>query len=351
MSAMPGTAGLPLRVSEAGDADRADWQAYTDAHPEASFCHRWEWRALMAEQWRHRPIYLIARRGEAVCGVLPLAHMRTRLFGSQLVSLPFCVYGGPIANDPAALAALDEAAQAQAQACGAGHLEYRNRRPLHPDWPGSDLYAAFEKPLLADEQANLLAIPRKQRAMVRKGMAAGLRATIEDADRFHPVYADNVHRHGTPAMPRSWFRALQASFGEDCDVMVVRDPAGHAVSAVMSFWHRGTAMPYYAGDLPVARALAANDFKYWRLMVHALERGCTRFDFGRSKVGTGPWHFKRNWGFEPQPLAYEYRLITRSSVPQNNPNNPRYRLLIDTWRRLPRPLVDWLGPRIVRGLG
>jgi lipid II:glycine glycyltransferase (peptidoglycan interpeptide bridge formation enzyme) len=119
----------------------------------------------------------------------------------------------------------------------------------------------------------------------------------------------------------------------------------------MSFWHRGTAMPYYAGDLPVARALAANDFKYWRLMVHALERGCTRFDFGRSKVGTGPWHFKRNWGFEPQPLAYEYRLITRSSVPQNNPNNPRYRLLIDTWRRLPRPLVDWLGPRIVRGLG
>jgi len=106
---MSAAAGLPLRVTEAGDGDRAHWQAYTDAHPEASFCHRWEWRALMAEQWRHRPVYLIARRGEAVCGVLPLAHMRTRLFGSQLVSLPFCVYGGPIADDPAALAALDEA--------------------------------------------------------------------------------------------------------------------------------------------------------------------------------------------------------------------------------------------------
>ena len=86
-------------------------------------------------------------------------------------------------------------------------------------------------------------------------------------------------------------------------------------------------------------------------MSHAAQRGCREYDFGRSKVGTGPYDFKRNWGFEPQPLAYEYRLISRSDVPQNNPNNPKYRLMIDTWRKLPRPLVNWLGPHIVRGLG
>ena len=340
-----------LTVVEAGDQDAADWQRYVQAHPQATFFHRWEWRALMAEVWRHRPVFLIARRGPDICGVLPLAHMKTRLFGSQLISLPFCVYGGPLTDDAQALQALDDHAAAEAQRCGAGHLEYRNREPRHTDWPGTDLYVTFRKAISADDEENLKAIPRKQRAMVRKGIANGLSAAIEDADAFYPIYADNVHRHGTPGMPRRWFRALQSAFGDDCNVLVVRDAAGHPLSAVLSFWQDEVALPYYAGDHESARGLAANDFKYWRLMSHAAQRGCRLYDFGRSKVGTGPYDFKRNWGFEPQPLAYEYRLISRSDVPQNNPNNPKYRLMIDTWRKLPRPLVNWLGPHIVRGLG
>ena len=95
-----------ITVREATDSDRQAWQDYVRSHPQATFFHRWEWRALMAEQWRHRPVFLIAWRGSAVCGVLPLAHMKTALFGSQLVSLPFCVYGGPLTSDPQALAEL-----------------------------------------------------------------------------------------------------------------------------------------------------------------------------------------------------------------------------------------------------
>ncbi len=340
-----------LTVTEASDADRTAWQDYVHRHPQATFFHRWAWRALMAEQWRHRPVYLMAWRGGEVCGVLPLAHMKTRLFGSQLVSLPFCVYGGPLASDADALLALDDHAVGVAQRCGAGHLEYRNLERQHPEWPGTELYVTFRKTINPDEETNMKAIPRKQRAMVRKGIGNGLTAGIEDADAFFPIYADNVHRHGTPGMPRSWFRALQNAFGADCDVLVVRDAAGKSVSAVMSFWEGKIALPYYAGDYETARALAANDFKYWRLICLAAERGRTTFDFGRSKIGTGPYDFKHNWGFEATPLAYEYRLISRNDVPQNNPNNPKYRLMIDTWRKLPRPLVNWLGPHIVRGLG
>ena len=176
-------------------------------------------------------------------------------------------------------------------------------------------------------------------------------ASVEDANSFFPIYADNVHRHGTPGLPQSWFEALACAFGDDCSVLVVRDAAGNPVSAVTSFWFRGTALPYYAGDYESARGLAANDFKYWQLMCLAAERGCTVFDYGRSKVGSGPYDFKRNWGFEPTVLNYEYRLLSRASVPQNNPNNPKFKLMIDTWRRLPRPVVNWLGPKIVRGLG
>ena len=340
-----------VAVATASEADRTAWQAYVGAHPLAGFFHRWAWRELLETQWRHRATYLIARRGGAVCGVLPLALVRSRLFGTRLASLPFCANAGPLADDDAALAALDEAALALGRDIGVGHIEYRCERTLHPEWPASGLYAGFQRAIFNDDDANLRAIPRKQRAMVRKGEANGLRVSIEDADSLYPLYADNVHRHGTPALPRSWLRALQRAFGDDCEVMIVRDPAGHAVSGVMSFRHGDRVLPYYAGDLPRARALAANDFKYWALMRHAARQGCTCFDFGRSKIDSGPFHFKRNWGFEPRPLAYEYRLLADEALPQHNPSNPRYRLLIATWRRLPRTLVAWLGPQLVRGLG
>lgn len=346
-----GAASAALRVGLACDEDRVDWSRYVQSHPQATFFHRWEWRSLLDEQWRHRPVYLIARRGSEICGVLPMAHMKTRLFGSQLVSLPFCVYAGPLVSDAATLAALDEHALAAAQRCGASHLEYRNLSPTHADWVGNPLYVTFRKTLGSDEADNLQAIPRKQRAMVRKGIGNQLTTHLEDADAFFPIYADNMHRHGTPPLPRRWFRSLERTFGADCDVLVVRDSAGHAVSAVMSFWEDLAVLPYYAGDYERARGLAANDFKYWRLIELSVARGRRIFDFGRSKVGSGPYAFKRNWGFEPTPLAYEYQLLKGHAIAQHNPANPRYRLLIETWRKLPRPLVNWLGPRIVRGLG
>jgi FemAB-related protein (PEP-CTERM system-associated) len=110
-------------------------------------------------------------------------------------------------------------------------------------------------------------------------------------------------------------------------------------------------LPYYAGDDEAARDLAGNDFKYWELMRRACARGLKVFDYGRSKLGTGSYSFKKNWGFEPQPLHYEYCLYKRDGIPQNNPNNAKFKLLIETWRRMPIGLANWLGPFIVRSLG
>jgi len=338
-------------VRLASDGDAAAWQQFVFSHADATFFHRFEWRSLINELWNHKPYFLIARRKDRVTGVLPLALVRSRLFGSSIVSLPFCVYGGPLVEDATSLAALDDRATNLAIETGVGHLEYRCQRRTHNDWATSSLYFTFRKSISSDHDVNLKAVPRKQRAMVRKGIANGLSASLEDAAAFFPIYANNVHRHGTPGMPLRWFRALEQTFGSDCNCLVVRDRAGHAVSAVMSFYFRGEAMPYYAGDLPAARELAANDFKYWQLMCMASERGCNLFDFGRSKDGTGPFAFKKNWGFEPTILPYEYQLLRRDSVPQNNPLNPKYRLMIETWRRLPLRAANWLGPHIVRGLG
>jgi FemAB-related protein (PEP-CTERM system-associated) len=336
-----------------GDArNNALWDAFVMACPQATFFHRAGWQRVLAEVFRHETHYLYAETAGRITGVLPLAHVRSLLFGSSLTSLPFAVYGGVAAVDEDSARLLEDEAQRLARSLGVAHLELRQLERAHSDWPAQDLYVTFRKAILPDEEANLLAIPRKQRAMVRKGIKNGLTAAVDDGvDRFFALYADNMHRHGTPALPKRYFEALRREFGNDCEVFVVSVADGKPVSAVLSFYFRDEVLPYYAGDDEAARDLAANDFKYWELMRRACGRGLKVFDYGRSKQGTGSYAFKKNWGFEPTPLRYEYCLYKREAVPQNNPSNAKYKLLIETWRRLPIGLANWLGPMVVRGLG
>jgi FemAB-related protein (PEP-CTERM system-associated) len=348
----PKAAVEPAQVRPFAPEDAARWDAFVARCPEATFFHRIGWRTIVEDVFRHRTHFLLAERGGEIVGVLPLVQIRSRLFGHSLVSLPFGVYGGPAASDGDAANALVERAADIARACGAEHLELRDRIARRPEWPQQDLYVTFRKTLLPEVDANLQAIPRKQRAMVRKGIKNGLRSEIDaTVDRFFALYADNMHRHGTPPFPRSLFERLREVFADDCEVLIVVDSAGRAVSGVLSFYFRDEVLPYYAGDIVAARDLAANDFKYWELMRRACERGLRVFDFGRSKRGTGSFDFKHNWGFEPEALHYEYCLLKRDTVPQNNPLNPKYRALVALWRRLPRPLVNALGPHVVRNLG
>lgn len=347
----PETTRSPTTVAVALESDRDAWQRWLEARDDASIFHDWAWRQVLAESFGHRPYYLLARRANRVVGVLPLVEVKSLLFGHSLVSLPFCPYAGPLGEDRAVHDALDEHAEALARKLNVELIEYRSLRASHRDWPRQDLYVTFRKAIAADPEANLASIPRKQRAMVRKGMRNALRSDVGDLDTFFELFADNVHRHGTPAHSRRFFASLLDAFGERAEVLVVRDAQREPVSAVLSLYHRDEVLPMHAGDSPRARALAANDFKYWELMRRAAERGCRVFDYGRSKRGTGPFDFKKNWGFEPTPLTYEYRLLRRQSIPQNNPLNPRYRLMIAAWRRLPRWLVDAVGPYLVRGLG
>jgi FemAB-related protein (PEP-CTERM system-associated) len=339
-----------LNAQDAGAA--AAWDAFVLACPGATFFHRVGWERILREVFRHDTHYLLARSEGRITGVLPLAHVNSLLFGQSLTSLPFAAYAGVAADDEASATALEQEACVLAERLKVQHLELRHMARRHDDWPEQDLYVTFRKPILPDEEANMLAIPRKQRAMVRKGIKNGLRSEIDaGVERFFALYSDNVHRHGTPALSRRYFEELQRTFGSDCEVLTVTGPDGKLLSSVMSFYFRDEVLPYYAGDDEAARDLAANDFKYWELMRRACARGIKVFDYGRSKQGTGPFAFKKNWGFEPQPLHYEYRLYKRDSVPQNNPANPKYALMIKTWRKLPLGFANWLGPFVVRNLG
>jgi len=334
------------------ESDRAAWASFVQACADATFFHRIEWRDIIEDVFAHRTPYLLAERGGQIIGVLPMAHVKSVLFGHSLVSLPFAAHCGAAVTEEPARAELHAAATELAQRLQVDHLELRNRVARELGWAQQDLYVTFRKAITSDTAANMLTIPREQRAMVRRAVRRGLTSEVDpDVDRFFELYADNVHRHGTPPFSKKYFESLLRAFGDACEVMTVVNAEGRPVSGALSFYFRDEVLPYYAGEIADARKLAANDFKYWELMRRAGERGCRWCDFGRSKRGTGAFDFKTNWQFAPEPLHYEYQLFKRESVPQNNPSNPKYRALIGLWRRLPRTVVNAVGPSIVRNLG
>jgi FemAB-related protein (PEP-CTERM system-associated) len=214
-----------------------------------------------------------------------------------------------------------------------------------------DLYVTFRKPIEADHDKNLKSIPRKQRAMVRKGIQNGLRSfTGRDVRQLHGVYAESVRNLGTPVFSRRYLAMLADVFGRDCDILTVLD-GDNPIASVMNFYFRDEVLPYYGGGTAFARQRAANDFMYWEVMRRAADRGCRLFDFGRSKLSTGAFDFKKNWGFAPEHLSYRYKLAPGASIPDHNPLNPKYRYFIAAWKRLPLPIANAIGPSIVRGLG
>jgi FemAB-related protein (PEP-CTERM system-associated) len=341
-----------LEVSELRPADHAEWDAFVRSHPDGTFCHLSGWRDAVAEGLGHSPRFLLARRSGRLEAVLPLAEVRSRLFGHNLVSTPGCVYGGPLALNETARRVLVEHACRLAERLGVEALELRSERPENIDWPTKgDLYVTFRKAIAADDDSNLKAIPRKQRAMVRKGIKVGLESEqTTDVDRFYAIYAESVRNLGTPVFPRRYFEVLQRVFEGHCELSVISH-GGADVAGVMSFFFGETVLPYYGGSRPAARSLYANDFMYWDLMSRASANGCRIFDYGRSKRGTGSFSFKKNWGFEPEPLHYQYHLVNRSTVPDVNPNNPKYRYFIAAWKRLPLPIANRIGPLLARNLG
>jgi FemAB-related protein (PEP-CTERM system-associated) len=340
-----------VRVRELQPVDFSRWDEFVSGCPEATFFHRAGWKTVIERAFGHRTRFLYAEAGGQIEGVLPLAEVSSVLFGHALVSLPFCVYGGIAARSERARRLLDEAAGALAEKWRVDHLEYRSLTPLHPEWTHTDLYVTFRKAIDPDVEHNLNEIPRKQRAMVRKGIKARLKSEIDKGvERFFAAYAQSVHRLGTPVFSRRYFQTLREVFGPDCEVLTVTRDGG-LVASVMSFYFRDEVLPYYGGGTDQAREVAGNDFMYWELMRRACERGIRVFDYGRSKRGTGSFDFKKNWGFEPQALHYEYQLIRGKRVPELNPLNPKYRLLIRLWQRLPLALANRIGPLIARNLG
>ena len=327
------------------------WDNYVKHNPEGTFFHLSGWKTIIEQAYGHDTYYLLAQHGDTVVGVLPLGHIKSRLFGNSLISNPFCVYGGALAEEESVRNQLEIAAEQKAIELGVDYLELRNIEKSHKDWPVKDLYVTFRKEISPDPEVNLKAIPRRQRRMVRRGIEAGLISEIEDeVDNFYYIYSTSVRNHGTPVFSKKYFTLLKEVFADQCELRVVRKDK-KLVSAVMSFYFRKEVLPYYGGGLSLARQVNGFDFMYWDLMQTVCQRGIHIFDYGRSKIGTGSYSFKKNWGFEPKPLCYQYRLVNCQKMPEINPLNPKYQLFIKAWQKLPLSVANVIGPWLAKNLG
>lgn len=329
-----------MKIESLTEEKAAAWDAFVRADPKGTFFHLSAWKRVAEQAFGFKTYYLFAEEAGEICGVLPLACVRRPLFGKALISTPLCVYGGAVGRCDE----LEEAARKKAEALDVAYLEIRSQEKIATDWPTSDIFFAFRRALSSDHDENLKAIPRKQRAEVRRGMDAGLRVTHDrNLDLFYRIYATSVRNLGTPVYPRNYLKVLMETFGDACEITTVTDD-GRPLSSVLTFYYKDQALPYYGGGLPEARAHSAYPFMYWQVMKRAAEKGYRIFDYGRSMKGTGAFAFKKNFGFEPQPLAYRYHLVKADRMPDLSPNNPRNEMLCRIWKRFPLPLANNLGP-------
>jgi len=347
-----------IRLADLADPnERARIEAFVAAHPHGTPFHRPAWLEAVREGTGNGDLALVAEKSGDICAYLPLSEVSSPIFGRVLASTGFAVGGGVLACENAELDGLFAAAQELAERRSCPTIELRGGALPHESagWAHrTDSHCGFVTELAEDDDAQLKAIPRKQRAEVRKGLKIEHEISVGrgEGDRaaHYEVYAQSVRNLGTPVFPRALFDAVLDRFGEDADILTVRHE-GRAVASVLSLYHRGAVMPYWGGGTWDARRLRANDRMYYELMLHARRRGCSQFDFGRSKTGSGAYHFKRNWGFEPDPLTYASWTAPGQDARDADPTSAKHRLQIAVWQRLPLPVANRLGPLIAKGLG
>ncbi len=342
-----------LDLHDGAQAEAAD--AFVMAQAAGTPFHRPAWM-LGVERATGNHAHMLAAVGPSgqIRGLLPLHHVKSMLFGQALVSSAFAVDGGILADDPATVAPLAAAGQAFARNMGDLSIELHGGPSPGEGWQAYSEHLGFARPLAADDDAELLAVPRKHRAELRKALAnPSLRVETGRGSKLvrdhYRVYATSVRNLGTPVFPARLFREMLDRFGDQADIMVAYD-GDRPVSAVLTLYHGGTAMPYWGGGIHDARRLRSNELMYYRLMGHARAKGMHSFDFGRSKRDSGQAAWKKSFGFEPRPLLY-HTWSPDGKARDIDPRSDKYQRRIDLWKKLPLPVANLIGPFIARGLG
>jgi FemAB-related protein (PEP-CTERM system-associated) len=336
-------------VSELQGGCEDQWDRFVLSSPLGTVFHLSGWQTLVERVLGHRLYRLVALRGGEITGIFPISWIRSRLFGNCLVSSPLAVYGGICAADRASYFALLEAGSALAKRLDVNYLEMRNlTEPYATSLPGRDLYVTFTQDLSPGPEKLLQGLPRDTRYAVRKALKAGLEWTEDlTMEEFYELYAQSVHRLGTPVFSRELFTLVRSLFPRQSRLFGVRK-GKQAIAGVLCLYFRDQVLPYYAGALPEFYKDSPNNFMYWSLIAQSCAEGLRWFDFGRSKKGTGSYNFKMAWSMQVTDLPYRYCLVRAKEVPHMSPVDGKFQKAVSLWKRMPYACTKVVGPRLIR---
>jgi FemAB-related protein (PEP-CTERM system-associated) len=338
---------LDIRPLKPGEEN--EWDQFVMASPAGTFFHLSGWRTIVEKVMGHQGFPLVARGEHGINGVFPISLIRNRLFGDCLVSSPLAVYGGICASDRDSYFGLLKAGSELADRLKVKYLEMRNQvEPFPTSLPGRDLYVSFTQDLSPGPEKLLQGLPRDTRYIVRKSLKAGLDWTEDlSLQEFYEIFAHSVHRLGTPVFPKELFTLLQSEFPRQCRLFGVRK-GKTAIAGVLCLYFRDQVLPYYAGALPEFYKDSPNNFMYWNLIAQSCKEGLHWFDFGRSKKGTGSFHFKSAWSMQVTDLPYRYHLVRAREVPHLSPVDQKFQMAVALWKRMPFSCTKIIGPRLIR---
>jgi FemAB-related protein (PEP-CTERM system-associated) len=327
------------------------WEEFVGEHPASTNYHRWKWKHIVERVFEWPTFYLAAEEAGEIQGVLPLVSVNGCFGGSSLCSMPFLGDCGIVAQNDVAERKLLEQAISLGNRLGVDYIELRHQSDHRLGLAHKSDKVTVVLPVDADSEKMWKALDTKIRTKIRKSINSGLKAEfggLEFLDDFYTVFSENMRDLGTPVYSRDFFASIFRNFPDGTYICRVRHQ-GHTVAASFLIGFRRTLEAKWSSSLRRCLSMKPNMFLYWNLFCFAAQNGYGFFDFGRSTVGSGTHVFKMQWaGTQSIPLHWDYWLANGGGIPEKNPANPKYRLAIRLWQRLPVAVTNTIGPRIVR---
>lgn len=350
-SATSPVTGRELTVSPLDDVagGAAAWDAFVARTEGSTFCHLAGWRDILSDVLGAECLYWVASAGGEYEGILPLVRVKSRLFGHYLVSLPFLNYGGPLGST-AARQRLTQDAVSEALRSRADLLELRTHDARDLELPVSSrkITVILDLPPTRDELWK--GFTSKLRNQIRRPMKEGFvtRFGLDQREAFYEVFARNMRDLGTPVLPGALFERIAAVFPEQVVFGAVYR-GDQPVAAGCGFVWGGEYEMTWAGARRETRSIGSNMLLYGAYMEEMIARGVRAFNFGRCTPGSGTHVFKRQWGSRDVPLPWcQFARQGHDATP--SPHDAAFSWGPRLWRRLPLPIANLLGPRIVRFL-
>lgn len=323
--------------------DELRWDEFVLQAKGAAFCHLLGWRNVIKKSYGHQDLYLVAKEGGDIKGILPAFLIKNLFFGKKIISLPFLGYGGIVSESEAAKELLIEYLK---DYTGKNKYDFFELRSLTPaaDLSVNLSYSTLILPLDCNENTMWEKLDKKVRNQIKKTDRFNFQLVVgnQHLPAFYELYQRNMRRLGTPVHGWNFFLSVIEEFPNQVKLFLatVEDfPA----AALFLFNFKETASNLWAAWDSRYLPMNPNDYLYWETIKFISKSGLKYFDFGRSSKESGTFHFKKQWGAEPIRLYYQYHSPTGKKIVSDK---EKYGRIARAWKLLPLFITNKIGPEL-----